>query len=92
MSAALGLFDDLAIEVVSQELTSEDVTDEYVDSQSRLASLRVTERRLLSFMEQAITVEDALLLQQEVSKLQLSIEELQGRINYLQEDLRLFPD
>ncbi len=85
LTVALGLLEDLSIDVLSQELTSQDVTDEYVDSQSRLASLRVTEKRLLSFMEQAITVEDALLLQQEVSKLQLSIEELQGRINYLQE-------
>ena len=85
LSVALGLLEDLSIEVLSQELTSQDVTDEYVDSQSRLVSLRATEKRMLSFLEQAITVEDALLLQQEVSKLQLSIEELQGRINYLQE-------
>ena len=85
LSVALELLEDLAIEVQSQELTSEDVTDEFVDSQSRLASLRATEQRLLSFLEQADTVEDALLVQEELSKLQLGIEELQGRLNYLQE-------
>ena len=42
LSVALGLLEDLSIEVRSQELTSQDVTDEYVDSQSRLASLRAT--------------------------------------------------
>ena len=85
LSVALGLLEDLSIEVLSQELTSQDVTDEYVDSQSRLASLRATEKRLLSFLEQANTVKDALLVQEELAKLQLGIEELQGRLNYLQE-------
>ncbi len=85
LSVALGLLEDLSIEVLSQELTSQDVTDEYVDSQSRLASLRATEKRLLSFLEQADTVKDALLVQEELAKLQLGIEELQGRLNYLQE-------
>ena len=85
LTVALGLLEDLSIEVLSQELTSQDVTDEYVDSQSRLASLRATEKRLLSFLEQADTVKDALLVQEELAKLQLGIEELQGRLNYLQE-------
>lgn len=39
----------LALRVDSRAVTSDDVTDEYVDSQSRLASLRATEERLLSF-------------------------------------------
>ena len=73
----------LALEVESRAVTSEDVTDEYVDSQSRLASMRATEKRLLSFLEQARDVEDALLVQKEISQLQREIEQVQGRLNFL---------
>ena len=73
----------LALEVESRAVTSEDVTDEYVDSQSRLASMRATEVRLLSFLEQARNVEDALLVQKEIGELQRQIEQVQGRLNFL---------
>ncbi len=70
-------------EVEARSITSQDVTDEYVDSQSRLVSMKATEQRLLSFLEQSDSVEDALLVQKELSDLQLRIEETQGRLNFL---------
>ena len=70
-------------EVEARSITSQDVTDEYVDSQSRLVSMRATEQRLLSFLEQSDSVEDALLVQKELSDLQLRIEATQGRLNFL---------
>ena len=75
----------LALDVESRAVTSEDVTDEYVDSQSRLSSMRATELRLLSFLEQAEDVEDALAVQSELSNLQQEIERVQGRINFLEQ-------
>ena len=75
----------LALEVESRAVTSEDVTDEYVDSQSRLVSLRATEERLLSFLDRAGKIEDALLVQKEISELQQQIEEIQGRLNFLEQ-------
>ncbi len=75
----------LALEVESRAVTSEDVTDEYVDSQSRLTSMRATELRLLSFLEQAEDVEDALAVQSELSRLQQQIEQTQGRLNFLEQ-------
>ena len=75
----------LALKVESRAVTSEDVTDEYVDSQSRLVSLRATEERLLSFLDRAGNVDEALRVQKEVSDLQLRIEEIQGRLNFLKQ-------
>ena len=75
----------LALEVESRAVTSEDVTDEYVDSRSRLVSLRATEERLLSFLDRAGKIEDALLVQKEISELQQQIEEIQGRLNFLEQ-------
>ena len=71
-----------ARDVVSQAVTSEDVTDQYVDTQSRLNSLRATEERLLGFLEQTQNVEEALKVQNELASIQLQKEEMQGRLNY----------
>ena len=75
----------LALEVESRAITSDDVTDEYVDFQSRLISMRATEERLLSFLERAGEMEDALLVQKEISQLQQQIEATQGRLNFLEQ-------
>ncbi len=75
----------LAIDVESRAVTSQDFTDEYVDTQSRLVSLRATEQRLLSFLERSANVEEALLVEAQLSNLLQEIEAAQGRLNYLGE-------
>ncbi len=75
----------LALKVESRTVTSQDVTDQYVDNQSRLSSLIATEERLLSFLDRANKVEDALAVQNELSNLQLRIEEIRGRLNLLEQ-------
>ena len=77
--------DALALKVEARSVTSQDVTDQYVDNQSRLSSLLATEERLLSFLDQADKVEDALAVQNELSNLQLQIEETRGRLNLLEQ-------
>ena len=75
----------LAIRVESESSTSQDVTDEYVDTSSRLRSLRATEESLLDLLAQATDVEDALDVQRELVNLQSEIESLEGRIKFLQQ-------
>lgn len=75
----------IGLEVESESTTSQDVTDEYVDSRSRLTSLRATEEALLALFEQAQTVEEALDVQRELADLQAEIEALLGRIKFLEE-------
>ena len=75
--------ESLAIDVKSLALTSQDVTDEFVDTKSRLASLRVTEQVHLEMLSKAQDVEEALMVQDRISDIQMRIEEMQGRINYL---------
>ena len=76
---------DLAIRVDSESSTSQDVTDEYVDTNSRLRSLRATEGSLLALLAQADKVEDALEVQRELTYLQAEIESLEGRVKFLQQ-------
>ena len=76
---------NLAVEVDSESSTSRDVTTEYVDYKSELTVLHATEETLLGFLDQARSVEDALAVQRELSKLQANIESIQGRIKFLEE-------
>ena len=85
LDSAIGQLRELALKVESEISTSQDVTDEYVDIQSRLNGLRATEDRLLEIMQQAESVEDALSVQLELSNLQTGIEQIEGRIKYLEQ-------
>ena len=75
----------LGMRVDWESSTSQDVTDEYVDSSSRLRSLRATEETLLNLLNQADDVEDALAVQRELTDLQAEIESLEGRIKFLEQ-------
>ena len=85
LDSAIVRLRELALKVESEISTSQDVTDEYVDIQSRLKGLRATEDRLLEIMQQAADVEDALSVQLELSNLQTRIEQIEGRIKYLEQ-------
>ena len=75
----------VGVKVVSEKTNSQDVTDEYVDSQSRLASLRATEQSLLRLFERADDVEKALAVQDRLAELQANIETILGRIRLMEE-------
>ena len=75
----------LAVDVEAEFSTSQDVTDEYVDNNSRLRSLRATEESLLDLLGRAERVEDALEVRQTLAELQVEIEQLTGRIRFLEQ-------
>lgn len=82
---ALSEVSKLALEVESQDVQGQDVTDEYVDLNSRLRNLQAVEARLIDFLQQAQKVEEALQVNQQLSEIQGQIEEAEGRIAYLKE-------
>jgi len=84
-------FDDLLVavgrvgEVEQRSITSEDVSDEYVDLEARLRHNRAQERFYLSLLDRAEDVEDAIAVQQRVEGIQQTIEQIQGRLRFLDE-------
>ncbi len=74
---------DIAIRVLDENATGEDVTDEFVDLESQLENLEATRDRIRSFLDDAQTVEEALRVNQELSNVEGQIEEIKGRMNYL---------
>jgi hypothetical protein len=72
-------------EVIREESSSQDVSEEFVDNESRLNALRETERRFLALLSEAKSVEDILRLEHELTDIRSQIETIQGRQNYLEQ-------
>ncbi len=69
-------------EVNSENVSGEDVTDQYVDLQSRLDAKEAAEAQMLKIMEDATTTEETLAVYSELQYIQSDIEVLKGQINY----------
>lgn len=82
---ALNRLRSISLEVLDENASGEDVTDQYVDLQSQLTSLEATRDRIKSFLDQAQNVDEALRINQQLSEIERQIEEVKGRINYLQD-------
>lgn len=70
-------------QIQGDNTTSEDVTQEYVDLQSRLRNLRGAQAVLLKLFDRANTIKDTLVVQAQLSAVEGQIEQVTGRINYL---------
>jgi hypothetical protein len=73
----------LAEQVKNEVASGQDVTDEYVDLESRLTNLKATRDRIREFLDQAKTVEEALKVNDQLKTVEEEIEQVQGRMNYL---------
>ena len=75
---------EMAVDVTSESTSSKDVTEEYVDLTAKLQNLEATEEQLLRLMEKAETVDNILNVQRELSKTRGEIEQIKGRMQYLE--------
>ncbi len=77
-----------ALEVEGEDTSAQDVTEEYTDLEARLTNLRATEeelRELLSTVrEKTQKAEDILAVYRELTSVRGQIEQIQGRMQYLE--------
>lgn len=88
LDAVLERLRALAIKIESENLTGQDVTEEYVDLQARLRNLEATEAELLALLtevrENRGKAEDILAIHRELTNIRGQIESLKGRSQYLE--------
>jgi hypothetical protein len=85
LDEALERFRGMATEVRSERVSGQDVTDEYVDLQSRLRSKEAAEAKLLEFLEEAEDTEAMLEVYAQLERIQTEIEVIKGRMQYLEQ-------
>lgn len=67
-----------------KNITSEDVTDEYIDNESRVKTQKALENRYLELLKKANKVSEMLEIEEKLSQIREEIESKQARLNYLQ--------
>jgi len=74
----------MALEVTRESVSTQDVTEEYVDLTARLRALEAKAARLEELMERAEDTEAVLAVYRELSATQVEIEQTKGRMQYLE--------
>ncbi len=75
----------LAVEVLNDTASGQDVSDEFVDLQSRLNNQEATAARIREFLKDAKTVEEALKVNAQLTEVENEIEQIKGRMQYLKD-------
>lgn len=75
--------------LLSKELGTQEVTEEYVDLTSRKRNLEREEERLLELLQRAAKMEDLLKVEQYLGNIRGQIEQIAGRLRYLENRVSL---
>jgi hypothetical protein len=85
---ALTDLEDLG-DVARESISGRDVTQEFVDLEARLRNWASQEAVLLRLMDRSRSVADTIRVQGELARVQLEIERLRGRLDYLEDQTAL---
>lgn len=66
--------------VISESITGEDITDQFVDMQARLRSEKALEQQILEILKRANTVQEALNVQRQLADVRGKIEQMEGKL------------
>lgn len=75
--------------VLVETVKGQDVTEEFIDIQARLKAKRALEARFLEIMKRATSVEDALKVESQLSDVRTQIEQIEGRMRFLENRVSL---
>lgn len=89
LEASLDYFHSLSVKVVSENLSGRDVTDQYVNIDARLITLKATKERFESILAQATQIKDITSLTREILSIQNQIDNLVGQQESLKQNAQL---
>lgn len=71
----------------SKNITSLDVSEEFIDIESRIKTKKELENRYLELLKKANNVEEILAIEKEIGTLRTEIESIEGRLKFLQDQV-----
>lgn len=80
---------ELAEKLESKNITTEDVTEEFIDIEARLRTKKELEKRYLELLGKATKVDEVLAIEREIGTLRSDIESIEGRFRYLKDRIAL---
>jgi hypothetical protein len=83
------LVPDAKTDILNENVSGQDVTKEYTDTESRLNNLKSAETQLVKILEAATKTEDVMTVFRELTNVREQIEVLQGQLNYYKDAARL---
>jgi hypothetical protein len=89
LDEALGQIKDDALEIRNENISGQDVTQEYTDLKSQLRNLEAAEEELLEIMEASTQAEHVLEVFEHLRQVRGEIEITKGRIQYYEESARM---
>lgn len=81
--AFMNVIEKLGQHIEYRNLTTEDVTEEFIDTEARLKTKKELETRYHQLLGKANKVTDMLAIEEQISKVRTEIETMQGRLNFL---------
>jgi hypothetical protein len=79
----LARLEGLADKVENKNIITEDVTEQFIDTEARLKTKKELEARYLEILKQARSVEDILSVESQLNHVRSEIESMEGRLKYL---------
>lgn len=85
----LSHLEKLAIKIESKDISTRDVTEEFIDLDTRLKTKKELEDRYREILKQAHNVQEVLAVEREIGNVRSEIESMEGRLNYLKDRIAL---
>lgn len=79
----------LGVKVVNEEVFGNDITDEYVDLETRIANLEKVKAKMNAILDQANQVQDLVQVQTQINSIQSQIDSLKGQQKYMEQTAKL---
>ena len=76
-------FKKISSKVISENIYTNDVTEEFIDVEARLNIMKSTEKRFNDLLDDAKSVEEVIQVEKELMRIRGEIDSLEGRLNYL---------
>lgn len=86
---ALSEIKRLAVSVENETISTEDVSDQFVDLEARLKNFKAEEEQYQKIMERATDITDILSVARELSRVRGDIERLEGQLLYLSRQVEM---